>query len=145
MSQITQTKISVDWNYIDNACKELANRIKNDNITFDYIYGIPRGGLVIAVIMSHLLDIDILQECYIITNEHILFVDDISDTGTTLEKYSNTEIANDAKFLTIHKSTNSKFIPDYYFEETDSWIIYPWETKETSKADYKEAVKKGEN
>jgi hypoxanthine phosphoribosyltransferase len=132
---MTQT---VNWQYIDNACTELTEQITENKEKYDFIYGIPRGGLVIAVIMSHKLNVPIYAEDYVFyAKERILFVDDIADTGTTLESYKKLAIAENAKFATIHKKVNSRFIPDYYYKETDKWIVYPWETVDSSKADYK--------
>ena len=57
-------------------------------------------------------------------NSKILIVDDIADTGKTLEPLLR------PKFITYtiywHKQSIVK--PDYYcFEKKDQWVVFPWE------------------
>ena len=49
------------------------------------IYGIPRGGLCLAVALSHKLNIELLKE----PRNNILIVDDIYDSGETLHRYKD--------------------------------------------------------
>lgn len=121
----------ITWDEFDLICKNLINKIDTEKIQL--IYGIPRGGLVVAIRISHLLNIPITFDLYKCDNENILICDDICDTGHTLEPYKN-----DYKILVLHKNINSSFRPDYFYEETNEWIFYPWETMNTSKADYNE-------
>ena len=56
------------------------------------VYGLPRGGLPIAVSLSHKLDLPLLMNYYdrkIVTDKKILVVDDIADTGHTLKDFEN--------------------------------------------------------
>jgi len=41
--------------------------------------------------------------------------------------------ATEVKIATIYYKPWSVVIPDYYEKETRSWIIFPWERKETIK------------
>ncbi len=122
----------ITWDYIDKACEHLANKIRCDGKEFEAIVGIPRGGLIIAVKMSHLLDIPLKNKAH----GNILLCDDICDSGLTLKV--NSVNHNNVTTLSVHKDINSKFIPDYYYEETNEWIQYPWETIRTSKVDHRE-------
>lgn len=121
----------ITWKDFDNICETLISKIDTKKIRA--IYGIPRGGLVVAVKISHLLNIPIIFNLYEYDNENILICDDICDTGHTLELYQN-----DYKILVLHKNINSSFRPDYFYKELDEWVLYPWETITTSKADYME-------
>lgn len=84
------------------------------------IYGIPRGGLVLAVMISHLLDIPLLQApC-----KDCIVVDDIADTGITLQHYKEKGYFITTMFY--HKQ--SKVVPDFWkYEKKDCWIAFPWE------------------
>ena len=51
------------------------------------IYGVPRGGLCLAVALSHKLDIQLIESpC-----KNSLIVDDVFETGITLSNFKNLE------------------------------------------------------
>jgi len=55
-------------------------------------------------------------------------VDDIADSGETLEKVSR-ELKNSLYYV-IHQDDNSIFEPDFsYVSNKGCWITYPWESK----------------
>lgn len=107
--------ISVRWSDVDNYIDSLDIP---DNATG--VYGIPRGGLVLAVIISHRYKLPLLQApC-----EGCIVVDDIADTGTTLVHYKQKGYYITTMFY--HKQ--SKVIPDFWkHEKQEEWIIFPWE------------------
>ena len=91
------------------------------------LYGVPRGGLAIALWMSHLLDKPI-----IINRNQIgplpLVVDDISDKGFTLSEI------RPHMSLTIFYNPESSFEPMFWLhEKKDEWIQFPWETEATTR------------
>jgi len=119
--------VSVSWSEIDEYVKLLVKQIKDSNIKFSKIYAIPRGGLVLGVMLSHRLGIPMVTE-YDKENE-TLIVDEIWDTGKTATQYC----AKDQKFACIHfkpcaNKTDKK--PDFYCAEANAWINYPWEAPE---------------
>lgn len=66
----------------------------------------------------------------------ILVVDDILDTGATLNFFmEKTGLIHGSNFeiATLHwnKNNNSGLIPDYWAGEKkeDTWIVYPWESE----------------
>ena len=105
--------------------KRIADKIKKDRTIVKNIYGIPRGGLIIAVKFSHLLGKSMITDERQIT-PLTLVVDDISDEGKTLLKYRNNIIA------TLHYVKSSLVKPDYFarFKDIDDWVEYPWESFE---------------
>lgn len=84
------------------------------------VYGIPRGGLVLAVMASHKYNLPLLQApC-----KNCIVIDDIADTGITLEHYKEKGYYITTMFY--HKQ--SKVTPDWWaFEKKKEWIIFPWE------------------
>lgn len=128
--------------------------IKNivDNIDFepDAIVAISRGGLTIAHFLGIAFD---LREVYTInavsysnnvqhgieiTNipqlsnvKNVLIVDEIVDTGISMQKVVNIlkEINESINFKTasIFYKNTSCFKPNYYVRETDSWVEFFWE------------------
>ncbi len=101
---------------------------------YKMVCGIPRGGLPLAVYLSHNLnlklkenDVDhVLDVSYYTEAEckKILIVDDLIDTGKTVlenELYRFFDIA------CLYKKPWSKYQPTYFVEETDLWIVFPYE------------------
>lgn len=129
----------LSWEKFEHAINELIKQIKpyiqndtSERTKIKTIYGIPRGGLIPAVVLSHKLNIPLITEKKEI-DEHTLIVDDISDSGETLKKYPN----NMSATIFFHKET--KTWPNFtVFEKTDKWIVYPWENEA-------EIIKKQEN
>ena len=63
----------------------------------------------------------------------VLVVDDISDSGHTLE-YIKNELStnyglNNIKFATLYTKRSTSFTPDYFVTEfpDESWVAFPWE------------------
>lgn len=111
------------WTLFEDACQEIVKKIKKARKDFDGIYGIPRGGLPLAVKLSNLLSLPLIINNKEITKK-TLIVDDISDTGRTLEPFK------DHFIVTIYYHKQSTVIPNIWiFEKTDKWIIFPWEIK----------------
>jgi hypoxanthine phosphoribosyltransferase len=116
--------VQFSWREFDYAVENLAWQLKAGNLLdqFDWIYGIPRGGLVLAVALSHKLDKPLVETPCTDWNR-ILVVDDISDSGETLMALLPKLSA------TIHYNTQSKFRPLAWVhtKRTMDWIVYPWE------------------
>ena len=77
--------------------------------------------------MSHKLGLPLIDRLQSYYGKKFLIVDDIADTGGTLEKMK-AEIYNNAHTATIHYHKQSSVEPSYWVEEKgDDWIVYPWE------------------
>ena len=117
----------LEWRDIDDAIERLAINIKKSGIEISAIKGLQRGGLIPAVMLSHSLGI-LMTENKIVSSS-VLIVDDICDTGNTLEKYRqlNNPIA------TIHYKTSASLEPDFWFKIANEkeWIVYPWEREDS--------------
>ena len=115
--------INFNWEDLDSAVKIVASRYKDKK--FSGVYGIPRGGLCLAVKISHHLNLPLLFE----PQEGCLVVDDIYDSGKTLEKFKN--LKNASYFVLISKKDPTWF-DSYLTMKNDEWIIFAWE--DSSKA-----------
>ena len=101
---------------------------------YDGIYGIPRGGSIVASHISQLTTITQLSSIPPLEEleklkwkgKKILIIDDISDSGKTLNNFSQNKVFDTA---IIHLKTHSKHKPTYYVEKVDNndWIQYPYE------------------
>jgi hypoxanthine phosphoribosyltransferase len=123
-------KIYETWNNFDNTITIITNYIKNNDLKFDYIYGLPRGGLCLAVKLSHKLNIPILidyKEEIKDIDKNILIVDDISDTGNTLLEFRKKCLCN-IHIITWHINFEKTcLVPDFYVKIVTDWVVYPWE------------------
>lgn len=116
----------ISWNYIEVATDELAKKIKESNLDIECIAGLPRGGLIPAVLLSHKLNIPLYKHYVDKITDKVLIVDDICDTGETLKRYDMCPKA------TIHNKLSASTQPNFYYELVDKeWIVYPWELKES--------------
>lgn len=129
-------KLFLTWEDIENDINILCNKLKDRK--FQFITGLPRGGLIPAVLISHKLDITYksLNLSKAIIEGRYLLVDDVADSGETLvdKKYDGYVKA------TLHYKKHSLIKPDYYAREipNDVWIVYPWENEKSKTIqDYK--------
>ena len=123
----------ITYNSYETLLKELIDKIEKTKNKYGSIFGIPRGGLPIAVHLSHQLNIPIIHNILTLKRRDfpILLVDDISDTGDTLIEYYVLleRLYPERKFgvATLFYKPHSKYKPDFYVRETTSWIVFPWE------------------
>jgi hypoxanthine phosphoribosyltransferase len=104
----------------------LAEKIKDSGKKYKYIYGIPRGGLMLAVYLSHELEIELITDLIEVIfedNKEVLIVDDLTDTGKTLKEYYQYECA------VLYKKPRSTIKPKFFVEEIadETWVVFPYE------------------
>lgn len=109
------------WQEFEKDIPELVRRIKKLRRRFDGIYGIPRGGLPLAVKLSHHLNLPILAGG---VTSKTLVVDDVADTGSTLLPYRERR----AIIVTLFWHPKSKVRPHIWLRKKEAdWIVFPWE------------------
>ena len=129
-------KIIIDWDQIDKLISRLSYRIKVSDDKFENIYGLQRGGLIPAVMLSHKLEMPMTKGDI---GPNTLIVDDICDSGETLDKLVNKyqtlySYPFNLKTAVLHyKPHTSCFKPTLYAEkwENSNWIEYPWEREDS--------------
>lgn len=128
-------KVFMSWKWVDDQIEELAERLKDKKLR--YISGIPRGGLIPAIMLSHKLNVTYIPFDHAkkygrhdlrFKNEDILLVDDICDSGVTMKDYAPRFIT-----ATLCMRYISETIPEYYGEkiEDDRWLVFPWERNDS--------------
>lgn len=119
-----QETIDVSWKEFDIGVKHLLKKINKE---YKNVYGLPRGGLALAVMISHNLNIPLIINKKEVTKE-TLIVDDISDRGKTLIDFLKGETFDVA---TLYERHTSKYTPKYVYQKIDhdNWLIFPWEKK----------------
>jgi len=146
------------WDQIYELLLNLATRVRRNGFKPDVIVGVSRGGWPPARVISDLLGnprlANVTAEFYVgvaetkgkpiitqpvsvsVKGKKVLVVDDVADTGESLRlvrAHLGVQGATEVKIATIYYKPWSVIIPDYYEKETSSWIIFPWERKETVK------------
>lgn len=137
------TKQYINYQDFGRICNTLVAKIKEDPRRIDFIYGPPRGGLPVAVHLSHYLNIPLITHLSWGLNnikEYILVVDDICDTGKTLERLSSVLDKRLSLTATLFYKQNPIFTPDYYIEKTDKWIVFPWESGNEKPSEYHQEI-----
>ena len=125
-----RNKIPLDWEEIDRLVDILCEKIITQIPSIDSVMGLPRGGLIPAVMVSHRLDLPLVT----LPEPHTLVIDDIADSGVTLTNTPGIYTA-----VLHYKPHTSVFKPDLYSVEYkgDDFLQYPWETDESEPiADY---------
>jgi len=149
----------ISWVKYEKDCLNLAKKVMSSPAggQIKKIVAISRGGLVAARILSDLLSLPISHIAiasyqnlkqekepvitetpnHIFADEKILIVDEVCDTGKTFKRaikyfkhFTNCQIYT----LSLYLKPKSKYVPHYWTEKTDRWIIFPYEVRETHNA-----------
>ena len=121
------------WREFDKSVEYISNKCKFRE--FSGVYGIPRGGLCLAVALSHKLKINLLSEPI----ESSLIVDDIYGTGITLNALKDIE---GAMFFVLFSKKKPSWWHTVKLSEKEEWIVFPWENKRNIYVDHEEYVLK---
>ena len=123
------------WEWVDEQIDNIGEKLEG----FDkpqFITGVPRGGLIPAVLMSHKFDIPFigLEAAKTLPGDlkkKVLVVDDIADSGDTLAQIKRHNFIS----ATLARRYSSTFSPTIVGSDIgdDHWLVFPWEQK-TSKA-----------
>ena len=144
-------KIWYKWKEMRRDVNSLCREILLDKFDPDVIVGLSRGGLTPGVMMSHWMEKPFKSikaslrdfpewEDYLPrkTDERVLIVDDICDSGETFHKIrehinERKENGVDVRFATLWWNNECNFEPHYYVNEiakdsTKTWINFCWES-----------------
>jgi len=123
-----KNKIYLSWKWVDEQINTIGDKL--ENVDIEFVSGIPRGGLIPAVMMSHVFGIKYISYSSAkmlpkdLRNKTVV-VDDIADTGITLKE------ADEIGFITATLSMRSTSLtaPRYFgeFITGDEWLVFPWE------------------
>ena len=142
----------VSWDQIHRDSRALAWRLDGqgpDNGAWRAVVAITRGGMAPAMIVARELDIRVVDTISVKSYNHqsqtepgvikapqdaimgdgtgVLIVDDLVDTGKTLELVRRMYPA--AHFATVYAKPSGKPMVDSYVTEVsqDTWIFFPWD------------------
>ncbi len=148
------TFLHLSWNNIQSLSEKLADKIRTSGYAPDVVVAVSRGGFDPARILCDQLGIRRLASVQLeaydgmvkrpepvvvipvnaeLRGKRTLLVDDVSDSGASLvvgKKHLLEKQAEEVRIATLHVKPWSNFRPDYYVNEVERWIVYPWELKE---------------
>lgn len=109
----------LNWHDFSIAISRLEYQLKNVKNAVG-VYGVPRGGLMLAVALSHRLGLPLLLE----PQDGMIWVDDIIDSGKTVK-----EMAHKPAAIGCWVNRNNAQLADVsaYVLFDDDWIVFPWE------------------
>ena len=143
----------ISWNQVTRFTQTLAEKIRADGFRPDLVIAIARGGYVPARLLCDHLDIYDLTSIRIshyqsgserteaarlslplnvdVRDMNILLVDDVDDTGDTLQlalEHINSFKPEAVKIAVLHHKRVSTVVPDFYAHQVIRWrwITYPW-------------------
>ncbi len=143
----------ISWAEVQRLCLKLAGMIRTSGYRPEIIIAIARGGYVPARLLCDHLDIMDLTSikiehylslankeeqatiryplCTDIKNRRVLLVDDVNDSGDTLDvaiKHLQSFQPAEIRTAVMHHKIVSHFSVDYYAGKIIKWrwIIYPW-------------------
>ncbi|RKR73751.1 phosphoribosyltransferase [Frondihabitans australicus] len=146
------TREILGWLEFGEAARDLAQDVLGSGFRPDVIVAIARGGLVLAGAIAYALDTkmcgSINVEFYTGVNsvldapvvlppaldapslagKRVLLVDDVSDSGRTLELVRNLlrEIGADVHTVCLYAKPRTILEPDHVWRHTADWITFPW-------------------
>lgn len=153
-------RIYLSWNEAGDYGMKLASKILKSGKKFDIVIGIANGGLPPKLIVADELDLDsdnlrvksydekiIGQQGEVelirdinsdIKGKHVLLVDDLVDSGKTMEFVVRHLMEKGAASVTtavFFKKPTSTHNPDFYVDTTEKWVVFPWDKRATERAD----------
>jgi len=130
------SNIVYTWDDIDVCVDSIVRQISFDDRGkhLTHIGGIPRGGFILATMLSHRLNLEYVsdyKEACKVNPKSFLLCDDISDTGNTFKKYKSVHPYDYCLTASMHYKDSSSFMPDFWAIHLidDRWVEYPWEKK----------------
>lgn len=143
----------VSWATVQRLAHDLALSIRASRFSPEIVVAIGRGGYVPARLLCDYLDLGDLRSirivhytagatkqrkarlvdglCRDLGGKRVLLVDDVSDTGDTLElarRHLLEHGAGPVRIAVLHHKQTSTLAPDYYAHRIVKWrwITYPW-------------------
>jgi hypoxanthine phosphoribosyltransferase len=146
---------TLTYELFGQAVRDLARQVDDSGFEPDWIVSIARGGLLIGGAIGYALplkniatinvefytDVDERRDVPVVLppvlnlvdlqNTKVLVVDDVADTGETLEMVIDllSPAVDELRSLVIYEKSRSVVQPDYVWKRTDQWINFPWSTE----------------
>jgi uncharacterized protein len=149
---MTQEREVLGWLEFGDASRELAHEVLHSGFEPEVVVAIARGGLLLAGSIAYALGVKscgalnvefytgvgerldapvvlppMLDEQSLI-GKRVLLVDDVSDSGRTLDMVMQLLKASgaDVRSIVLYTKPGTVHEPDYTWRRTPLWITFPW-------------------
>ena len=112
-TKLTYEDIYQDVDYLADLIKQAPKSLES----YDSLFPIARGGVPVALLLSQKLGLPVVDEL----KPNSLVVDDLIDSGKTLEQYPDNHKA------VLYAKEHSPKISHYLVKLVDGWVQFPWE------------------
>ena len=145
-------KEALTWERFGSACRELAQQVADSGFCPEVIIAVARGGLLPGGALSYALGVKLSDAINVefytdvhetlpdpvllapmldtenIRGRRLLVVDDVVDSGRTLELVLDLlrEVGAEARSAVLYAKPTTIMEPDYVWKSTDLWIAFPW-------------------
>ena len=129
------SKREVTWGQVQDFIDEVYEIIKDNLKLYSGVFSFPRGGLVLAVMLSYKTGLPLLSS----PAENCIIIDDLIDSGVTMKKYSDLKYDKNYFVATMFMSedqwehTAEKYLCDddfsMYVKKDGEEIVFPWQQK----------------
>ncbi len=142
----------LSWEDFGWAARQLAAEVWDSGFRPEMIVSVARGGLIPAGAVAYALDlksmfvlnveyytgvgttlssprlIDPVPEPHVLNGKRVLIVDDVADSGRTLQFVQEfcSQHAAEVRSAALFQKPRSVIDCDYVWKETDRWIAFPW-------------------
>jgi xanthine phosphoribosyltransferase len=139
----------ISWERLHRDCEQLVSKLEEVPFKFQKIIAVTRGGLIPSGIVASILNIRVIdticmqsyddksysQRDLIVRKvssfegdgSDILVVDDIVDTGATVEKIR--EFYPKSFVAALYVKAAGRTAANVYVSEINKWIVLPWEPR----------------
>lgn len=140
------------WQGFGDATRELATAVAAGGFRPEIVIAIARGGLLLAGGLAYALGLKLADAINVefytdvhetlpdpvllapmldtenIRGRRLLVVDDVVDSGRTLELVLDLlrEVGAEARSAVLYAKPTTIMEPDYVWKSTDLWIAFPW-------------------
>jgi uncharacterized protein len=149
---MTQEREVLGWLEFGDASRELAHEVLHSGFEPEIVVAIARGGLLLAGSIAYALGVKscgalnvefytgigerldapvvlppMLDEQSLV-GKRVLLVDDVSDSGRTLDMVMQLLRAGgaDVRSIVLYTKPGTMHEPDYTWRRTPLWITFPW-------------------
>jgi uncharacterized protein len=142
------------WEQFGEASRELARKVHASGFDPEIVVAIARGGLLLAGSIAYALDVKscgaLNVEFYTgvdrrlpepivlppaldqpsLIGKRVLVVDDVSDSGRTLDMVMNllSAVGADVQSVVLYDKPGTLHVPHFSWKTTAKWINFPWST-----------------
>lgn len=144
--------MDVSWQNIEIDCEILASNIQEADTPYNKILCVARGGLFVGGLLAeilgirdvsvistrhynHMKQLDTVEEitppCRLPKDEKILLVDDLIDSGGTVEFILSEYQKTPMDVAVLYDKGGGDIRPKYFVEKVDreEWVTFPWEVR----------------